>query len=163
VAASGWCQTASAIKADSGCAALAAGPVLMQPAECLSACARTLSCVTGVCLQVITVLHAKPAFFWTLLVNSCMAYAVNLTNFMVTKYTSALTLQVGVGPGRVLSLPTACCHVALCASFSHLPPVVPSDSRYCLYVYSTQQGTQKRSLASLLCCRVLPCCRCLAT
>lgn len=40
-------------------------------------------------------LHAKPAFFWTLLVNSCMAYAVNLTNFMVTKYTSALTLQVG--------------------------------------------------------------------
>jgi hypothetical protein len=46
-------------------------------------------------LQVLTVLHAKPAFFWTLLVNSCMAYAVNLTNFMVTKYTSALTLQVG--------------------------------------------------------------------
>lgn len=42
-----------------------------------------------------TVLHAKPGFFWTLLINSCMAYAVNLTNFMVTKYTSALTLQVG--------------------------------------------------------------------
>lgn len=44
--------------------------------------------------QVMTVLHAKPGFFWTLLINSCMAYAVNLTNFMVTKYTSALTLQV---------------------------------------------------------------------
>jgi hypothetical protein len=44
--------------------------------------------------QVLQVLHAKPAFFWTLLINSCMAYAVNLTNFLVTKYTSALTLQV---------------------------------------------------------------------
>ena len=39
---------------------------------------------------------ANPGFFWWLLFNSCMAYAVNLTNFMVTKYTSALTLQVGV-------------------------------------------------------------------
>ena len=46
------------------------------------------------------------SFFWWLLFNSCMAYAVNLTNFMVTKFTSALTLQVrglrgsGVLPGR---------------------------------------------------------------
>ncbi len=39
---------------------------------------------------------SNPGFFWWLLVNSCMAYAVNLTNFMVTKYTSALTLQVGL-------------------------------------------------------------------
>lgn len=37
----------------------------------------------------------SPNFFWWLLFNSFMAYAVNLTNFMVTKYTSALTLQVG--------------------------------------------------------------------
>lgn len=37
-----------------------------------------------------------------LLLNSCLAYAVNLTNFMVTKMTSALTLQVGSGcVGRV--------------------------------------------------------------
>jgi hypothetical protein len=49
-------------------------------------------------MQVLQVLQAKPGFFWTLLINSCMAYAVNLTNFMVTKYTSALTLQVGADP-----------------------------------------------------------------
>ena len=36
------------------------------------------------------------AEFWGLLaVNSFMAYFVNLTNFLVTKHTSALTLQVG--------------------------------------------------------------------
>ncbi|XP_072979987.1 probable sugar phosphate/phosphate translocator At3g11320 [Typha angustifolia] len=31
---------------------------------------------------------------WYLLFNSCLAYFVNLTNFLVTKHTSALTLQV---------------------------------------------------------------------
>ncbi|GBF98555.1 sugar phosphate phosphate translocator-like [Raphidocelis subcapitata] len=36
----------------------------------------------------------NPGFLWWLLLNSFTAYAVNLTNFMVTKYTSALTLQV---------------------------------------------------------------------
>jgi len=41
-----------------------------------------------------TMMAANSSFFWWLLFNSCMAYAVNLTNFMVTKYTSALTLQV---------------------------------------------------------------------
>jgi hypothetical protein len=40
-------------------------------------------------------LPAPPAGFWALLfVNSFLAYFVNLTNFLVTKYTSALTLQV---------------------------------------------------------------------
>lgn len=34
------------------------------------------------------------SFILSLGVNSFMAYAVNLTNFLVTKYTSALTLQV---------------------------------------------------------------------
>lgn len=33
-------------------------------------------------------------FVWWLLGNSTMAYFVNLTNFLVTRYTSALTLQV---------------------------------------------------------------------
>lgn len=32
--------------------------------------------------------------FWYLLLSSSLAYFVNLTNFLVTKYTSALTLQV---------------------------------------------------------------------
>lgn len=44
--------------------------------------------------QVHGLLHSHPGFGWSLLVNSCIAYAVNLTNFLVTKYTSALTLQV---------------------------------------------------------------------
>ena len=36
-----------------------------------------------------------PSGFWLLLLfNSFLAYFVNLTNFLVTKYTSALTLQV---------------------------------------------------------------------
>lgn len=33
-------------------------------------------------------------FLWYLLFNSALAYLVNLTNFLVTKHTSALTLQV---------------------------------------------------------------------
>jgi hypothetical protein len=36
----------------------------------------------------------KPGFAWWLVCNCSLAYAVNLTNFLVTKYTSALTLQV---------------------------------------------------------------------
>lgn len=36
-------------------------------------------------------------FVWLLLlVNSVMAYSANLLNFLVTKHTSALTLQVGL-------------------------------------------------------------------
>ena len=31
---------------------------------------------------------------WLLIFNSSLAYLVNLTNFLVTKHTSALTLQV---------------------------------------------------------------------
>lgn len=35
-----------------------------------------------------------PKFAVALLINVCLAYFVNLTNFIVTKHTSALTLQV---------------------------------------------------------------------
>lgn len=45
-------------------------------------------------LQVYDMVAANPSFFWWLLMNSSLAYAVNLTNFLVTKYTSALTMQV---------------------------------------------------------------------
>nr|CAB3501165.1 unnamed protein product [Digitaria exilis] len=47
--------------------------------------------VVGVTIQL-----AKKDFtiVWLLLFNSCLAYFVNLTNFLVTKHTSALTLQV---------------------------------------------------------------------
>ena len=37
---------------------------------------------------------ASPSFLYWLIGNSCLAYFVNLTNFLVTKFTSALTLQV---------------------------------------------------------------------
>lgn len=33
---------------------------------------------------------------WYLIFNSALAYLVNLTNFLVTKHTSALTLQVSI-------------------------------------------------------------------
>ncbi|OAY74297.1 probable sugar phosphate/phosphate translocator At3g11320 [Ananas comosus] len=44
----------------------------------------------------ITLALAREDFkiIWYLLFNSCLAYFVNLTNFLVTKHTSALTLQV---------------------------------------------------------------------
>jgi hypothetical protein len=44
----------------------------------------------------VTIELAKKDFtiVWLLLFNSCLAYFVNLTNFLVTKHTSALTLQV---------------------------------------------------------------------
>ena len=35
-----------------------------------------------------------PSMMAMLLLNGCAAYLVNLSNFLVTKYTSALTLQV---------------------------------------------------------------------
>lgn len=44
--------------------------------------------------QVHELVAAKPNFLWWLVGNSTLAYAVNLTNFLVTMYTSALTLQV---------------------------------------------------------------------
>ena len=36
----------------------------------------------------------RPAFLWVLLLNCCAAAGVNVTNFLVTRATSALTLQV---------------------------------------------------------------------
>lgn len=44
----------------------------------------------------VTMELAKKDFniIWYLLFNSSLAYFVNLTNFLVTKHTSALTLQV---------------------------------------------------------------------
>jgi hypothetical protein len=40
-----------------------------------------------------------PGILFLLLLNSGMAYFVNLTNFLVTKHTSALTLQVSSHSG----------------------------------------------------------------
>lgn len=46
-------------------------------------------------LDVTLSLGVQHKFMWLLLLaNSVMAYAANLTNFLVTKHTSALTLQV---------------------------------------------------------------------
>ncbi|XP_057535281.1 UDP-URONIC ACID TRANSPORTER 1-like [Amaranthus tricolor] len=46
-------------------------------------------------LEVFVSLGIEHKFMWILLIlNSIMAYSANLSNFLVTKYTSALTLQV---------------------------------------------------------------------
>lgn len=45
--------------------------------------------------DVVISLGSSNRFMWLLLlVNSAMAYSVNLSNFLVTKHTSPLTLQV---------------------------------------------------------------------
>lgn len=46
----------------------------------------------------ITIALARQDFgiIWLLIFNSSLAYFVNLTNFLVTKHTSALTLQVRI-------------------------------------------------------------------
>lgn len=40
--------------------------------------------------------RVDPGIVFLLAINSAMAYFVNLTNFLVTKHTSALTLQVSL-------------------------------------------------------------------
>lgn len=50
-------------------------------------------------LDVTISLGLKHKYMWLLLVvNSTMAYSANLSNFLVTKNTSALTLQVYILP-----------------------------------------------------------------
>ena len=54
----------------------------------------------------------SPFFFWVLFLNCAIAFSVNLTNFLVTKCTSPLTLQVlGNAKGAVAAGP----HVSSCA------------------------------------------------
>jgi hypothetical protein len=56
-------------------------------------------------VQVAALVQSERGFGYSLLLNSCIAYLVNLLNFLVTKYTSALTLQA-----RVLRIMcVACC------------------------------------------------------
>jgi hypothetical protein len=74
-------------------------------------------------LQVMLVTHARPSAFWALLVNSFMAYAVNLTNFLVTKHTSALTLQVCVACAAA-PLISSCRRVAAGSASACLDPNV---------------------------------------
>ena len=38
--------------------------------------------------------HKNSNFWWWMATNAALAYLTNLLNFLVTKYTSALTLQV---------------------------------------------------------------------
>lgn len=136
----------------------------MHCAECVCVLLQARrSAVCWVWLQVITVLHAKPAFFWTLLVNSCMAYAVNLTNFMVTKYTSALTLQVRGARAVGVSLPTAwhCCRVVRVSAAGFLSSLKTAGwcPTVCMYV----QHPKRYSTCWPACCAVVLPCRCLAT
>lgn len=57
----------------------------------------------------VALVRQSPAMFGWILGNSCLAYAVNLTNFLVTKHTSALTLQVlGNMKGVMASIVSVC-------------------------------------------------------
>jgi hypothetical protein len=62
-----------------------------------------------------------PSFVWMLLLNSSLAYLVNLTNFLVTKHTSPLTLQVTTGS-------SVFCHV--CRAFCSAVAVAGNTSGY---------------------------------
>lgn len=66
----------------------------------------------------ITIALARQDFgiVWLLLFNSALAYFVNLTNFLVTKHTSALTLQVHTS--CLLSKCLSICFSFLCVSLS---------------------------------------------
>jgi hypothetical protein len=57
--------------------------------------------------------RADPSFVWMLLLNSSLAYLVNLTNFLVTKHTSPLTLQVSHGSSVSVSVALSLNHCAL--------------------------------------------------
>jgi len=82
--------------------------------------------------------RVDPSFLWILLCNSCLAYFVNLTNFLVTKHTSALTLQVNffiIQAHRMLRwlhckpmLPTSSCSSSsCCCHLCHCVVLMPSS------------------------------------
>jgi hypothetical protein len=54
---------------------------------------------------VAALVQEDPSFIWILICNSSLAYFVNLTNFLVTKHTSPLTLQVIHHPALLLCTP----------------------------------------------------------
>ena len=66
---------------------------------------------------------------WYLLFNSALAYFVNLTNFLVTKHTSALTLQVCfLSCCNIIKIFSAehygCCSVVAYISISFVPGIL---------------------------------------
>lgn len=61
---------------------------------------------------------APAGFFGLLFLNSFMAYFTNLTNFLVTKHTSALTLQVRPAPA---CRPVPACWSPRTARAAHTP------------------------------------------
>ena len=102
--------------------------------------------VVGVTIQL-----AKKDFtiVWLLLFNSCLAYFVNLTNFLVTKHTSALTLQV-----RNALLPiNSSCHLLMLPNIRLLDNCLFLSNDYSLYSDSIQRLlTHKKSFR--LCSRM---------
>lgn len=59
---------------------------------------------------------------WYLLFNSSLAYFVNLTNFLVTKHTSALTLQVCLLSSSLMLMFVLSCYQSF-SKFSFYNPV----------------------------------------
>ena len=80
-------------------------------------------------LEVFVSLGIQHRFMWmVLLLNSVMAYSANLTNFLVTKNTSALTLQVW--HAWVLCFVVPCVAILLVGSLAKLFDLIfPMNSR----------------------------------
>lgn len=66
----------------------------MAPISCIVLIPATLIMEPTSIDRATTLVHESSGFGLMLLLNSFLAYFVNLTNFLVTKHTSALTLQV---------------------------------------------------------------------
>jgi hypothetical protein len=63
----------------------------------------------GALSTTVALVRSSPDMLAWILGNCCLAYAVNLTNFLVTKHTSALTLQVlGNMKGVIASIVSVC-------------------------------------------------------
>ncbi|KAA3478277.1 putative sugar phosphate/phosphate translocator [Gossypium australe] len=95
---------------------------------------------------------------WYLLFNSALAYFVNLTNFLVTKHTSALTLQVlGNAKGAVaVVFPLLGCSVIPSQSSGLYSTVKPrneaNETSSWDYVQGYQQCSKRQSFGSIQCC-----------
>merc|ERR1712226_1817263 len=66
----------------------------MAPVACIVLLPLSLAMEDAPYVKAMNIAAEYPSFYLALAVNCFLAFFVNLTNFLVTKYTSALTLQV---------------------------------------------------------------------
>jgi drug/metabolite transporter (DMT)-like permease len=66
----------------------------MGPVACVVLLPMTIIMEDNAFMRAYEIAQDYPSFYFALFVNCMLAFFVNLTNFLVTRYTSALTLQV---------------------------------------------------------------------